>query len=450
MAMRDNKARGTGAAASHAFPSRALNGFRVSEPRPYWPVIDLFSGCGGMSYGFAIRAPFRLVAAVDAEHAKPCQGFGTLDCNRTYEANIGLAPLDRDIAQLSPEVLLAEANAGCGEPLRRGELTVLLCCPPCTDFSRAKPNNHLFDSPKNSLVSKCADFVDALLPEFVVMENARELIEGNHGHHYRQFASRLRSLGYDVSGGVHMLSTYGLPQIRERAIVVASRLGPARTLASLWDSWAVSPQAITVRRAIGHLACRVLEAGEPDSQDEMHRSPGFASPVTKRRLEAMPRDGGSWFDLANHPEADVLLVNSMKRRLAENDLGSHPDVYGRLAWDRPAATIKRECAHVGNGRYSHPEQDRLLTVREMALLQGFPETYHFVSRALANRYRHIGDAVPPLIAYQLSAIVIWMKTGVRPHPAEWVLPGTSLRADDIARVPSLGIIADRTSVSVSV
>jgi DNA (cytosine-5)-methyltransferase 1 len=125
----------------------------------------------------------------------------------------------------------------------------------------------------------------------------------------------------------------------------------------------------------------------------------------------------------------------VRARLALNDLGSHPDVYGRMAWDRPAPTIKRECAHVGNGRYAHPEQHRLLTVREMSLLQGFPADYRFASESLANRYRHVGDAVPPLISYQLSALVAWMKTGRRPAPREWALPGTSLNDCDIQAAP---------------
>ena len=57
-----------------------------------WPVIDFFSGCGGMSCGFVRRPPFRLLAAVDAEMAKPCEGFGKLGCNSTYAANIGIKP----------------------------------------------------------------------------------------------------------------------------------------------------------------------------------------------------------------------------------------------------------------------------------------------------------------------------------------------------------------------
>jgi DNA (cytosine-5)-methyltransferase 1 len=103
-------------------------------------------------------------------------------------------------------------------------------------------------------------------------------------------------------------------------------------------------------------------------------------------------------------------------------------------WDRPAPTIKRECAHVGNGRYAHPEEHRLLTVREMAVLQGFPFDYQFRARSLSNRYRHVGDAVPPLIAWQMSALAEWMKTGIKPEPEEWVMPKTVLRLQDIERV----------------
>ncbi|MBY0523370.1 MAG: DNA cytosine methyltransferase [Gemmataceae bacterium] len=67
----------------------------------------------------------------------------------------------------------------------------------------------------------------------------------------------------------------------------------------------------------------------------------------------------------------------------------------------------------------------------MALLQGFPNNFIFASDSQANRYRHIGDAVPPLISYQLSALVTWMKTGKRPQPEMWVLQDTSLRSKDI-------------------
>ena len=121
-------------------------------------------------------------------------------------------------------------------------------------------------------------------------------------------------------------------------------------------------------------------------------SPKFHSADTVARLLALPKDGGSWVDLLNHPDADRLLIPSMKRSAERGDFGSHPDVYGRLWWDKPCVTIKRECAHVGNGRYSHPEQDRQCTVRELALLNGFPRDYVFEGTSLSNKYRHVGDA----------------------------------------------------------
>jgi DNA (cytosine-5)-methyltransferase 1 len=104
-------------------------------------------------------------------------------------------------------------------------------------------------------------------------------------------------------------------------------------------------------------------------------------------------------------------------------------------WDRPAPTIKRESAHVGNGRYAHPQLDRLLTVREMATLQGFPFTYEFPVASIANRYRAIGDAVPPLIAWQIAACVGWTISGRKPSPDEWVMPDTCLAVSDIVRQP---------------
>ena len=107
-------------------------------------------------------------------------------------------------------------------------------------------------------------------------------------------------------------------------------------------------------------------------------------------------------------------------------------------WDRPAPTIKRECAHIGNGRYSHPEQDRQLTVRETAILQGFPRDYVFRASGLSNMYRHIGDAVPPLISHQLAALCEWMLTGERPDLESVLLPGTHLTPKDLEPALEIG------------
>lgn len=388
-----------------------------------WSVADFFSCGGGTSAGFSRRPEFKIVGAVDLELAKPSAGRGASDCNATYYANHDIVPLQRDMMTLTPEEFVTAAG------ICPGDLSVMISCAPCTHLSRAKPTNHLIDKRENTLVGRSGEFATALLPEVFIMENARELITGNYSHHHAALVGALRGAGYDVRSDVHFLDQFGLPQVRERALVIASRIGEARSLEDLWDGWAVRPEATTVRTALTRLAeWKAMHPNDPDGSV----FPGMTADVA-RRIAATPKDGGGWVDLARDPETRKLLTKDCLRRWMERDLGSHPDIYGRMAWDRAAPTIKRECAHVGNGRYSHPTEDRLLTVREMATLQGFPFDYKFPARAIANRYRHIGDAVPPLIAYQLSALVKWMKTGTRPEPDDWIMPTTSLRLGDLVR-----------------
>lgn len=394
--------------------------------RNTFKVADLFSGAGGASYGFRAHDRFQVVFAADRQVGKPCNGVGTLECNRTYAENMGLQPKEVDLAEYEPREMLRDAG------LKPGELDVLISCAPCTGFSRTLRKNHLEDDPRNLLVERTGLFVEVLRPKLLVMENARELIRGNFAYHSDELRQHLQAIGYSFLGEVHMLTDFGLPQSRERAIIVARSDGhPVKSMHDLWQGYTVRPEALTVRRAIGNLPA--VAAGEAHPRDPMHVSPRFGRDTTWRRLKAIPHNGGSWADLIGRPDADELLIPSMRRAIARGDFGSHPDVYGRMSWDKPAVTIKRECAHVGNGRYAHPEQDRMFTVREMAILQGFPREYRFIAGAASNMYRHIGDAVPPLISYQLAQLCCWMLTGRKPKIKECVLPGTSLIAADIRK-----------------
>ena len=393
---------------------------------------DLFSGGGGMSYGFAAHPAFAPAFAIDCQIGKPSGGAGRLGCNATYAANVGIEPLDRDLFDYGPSDLAAEAGVAAGA------VDVLAACAPCTGFSRAVNANHLRDDRRNGLIGRVADFADALRPRVVVMENARELANGNFRGHLDALLSRLDGLGYEADASVHMLTRFGLPQVRERALVIACERGlTLRTLDDLWAGQAVRCEATTVRRAIGGLP--PVSAGEVHPADPAHASPNSGA-LGMKRLRAIPHDGGSWRDLIGHPDADRLMTPAMLRHAETGRLGNHPDVYGRMAWDRPAPTVKRECTHAGNGRYCHPEQDRMVTVREMALLNGFPIDYEFVGRSLANAYRHVGDAVPPLVSFQIAHVVHWMLTGERPNLAECVLPGTTLRPGDVEHAEVAGML----------
>ncbi len=384
---------------------------------PPFSVVDLFSGAGGMSYGFHKHPDFRLMAAADAEIGKPSMGRGSLQCNSTYEKNIGIKPKSLDLSRVAPEELRAELGVG------DQKINLLCVCPPCTGFSRTNPLNHMRDDSRNSLVQKAALFASALDADIVVMENARELLQGNFKDHYNTFREHLELAGYNVAGRTYMLSRFGLPQIRERAIVIASKSRlPIYTLDALWAGHSVADEALTVKTA--------FDAIPPDATG-INSYPEFKDIRVSERLAAIPHDGGSWVDLLKNPRADKLLTNAMKRIVQLKKIGSYPDVYGRMAWNRPAPTIKRECAHIGNGRYAHPTEDRLCSIRELAILQGFPNDFVFNGNSLSNNYRHIGDAVPPLVSYQLAHLCAWMLLDKKPALSDVLLPDTHLNASHI-------------------
>ncbi len=389
-------------------------------------VLDLFSGAGGMSYGFHASPKFRVIGAADAQNGKPSSGKGRLECNKTYKANIGIEPLEADLSEVSPyeiENYLIDTSGVAN-------VDVLISCAPCTGFSRTVRKNLVEDDARNSLVSRSADFVAHFRPKIFVMENVGELLRGKFSHHFESLTKKLEKLGYSVSAEVHTLSDFGLPQTRIRSLVIACRNEfTLRTMSNLWAGRAIAKDAITVRRAIAHLPR--LAAGAIDPSDPCHISPNFSEKGLER-LSMIPPDGGSWFDLLEVSGGLGYLIPSMLKYVEQGRVGPHPDVYGRLAWDRPAVTIKRECSHTGNGRYAHPEQNRLCTVRELGILQGFPNDYRFEASSLSNMYRHVGDAVPPLVSFQIAAVAKWILTGRKPSLKEIILPKTHLSVADIS------------------
>lgn len=413
-----------------------------SQAGSRWTVVDLFSGAGGTSAGFARHGSFQIIGAADLEIGRPSEAPGSLECNRTYKANIGIEPIRADLSKITPGQLRKAIKGR--QPSWDGNVHVLLTCAPCTGFTRMKAKNHRRDDPKNSLVYRSVRFVKEFQPRVFIMENTRELITGRFTSHHQRLVLALRRLGYSVSAKVYEFHRIGLPQHRERAVLIAVRRGyKLHDLEELWAGFKVRPAATTVRRAIAKLPR--LRAGQTDRKDPLHLSPKFGERRSYERLRAIPHDGGSWTSLTRNRKTKRLLIPSMKRKVKERNLGSHCDVYGRLWWDRPAVTIKRECSHQGNGRYSHPEQNRLLTVREMATLQGFPRDYVFEAEATRKLYGHIGDAVPPLISYQLAKIAEWVLTRQRPDLIDVILPQTHLRPADIVRDTSAAPKCDRAA-----
>jgi DNA (cytosine-5)-methyltransferase 1 len=223
--------------------------------------------------------------------------------------------------------------------------------------------------------------VEALQPDLVTMENVPPLLD------QPVFAEFLRNLdGYNVAHRIVDVRDIGLPQTRKRLVLVASKLGQIE-LAAPDDA----RRTTTVRQAIGLL--RPVAAGEADPSDPLH----VASRLSETNLQRIraSKPGGTWRDWP-----DELRATCHRRSTG----ATYPAVYGRMEWDQPGPTITTQYFGYGNGRFGHPEQDRAITLREAAVLQGFPADYSFLSGeerpSFARIGRLIGNAVPvPLGEY---------------------------------------------------
>ncbi len=338
-------------------------------------VIDLFSGAGGSALGF-VRAGFRIAGAAELDP----------DACKTYEGLIGVRPLCVDLSRFPPE--RAAELWGLGP----GEADVLIGTPPCQGFTQLR-NGAGEGDPRNNLVLVFLDYVSHFRPRFLFFENVPGLARLPHG---KAFLSELRRglsrLGYRLEEREVDAADYGVPQHRRRLIVIGSRedMGappfPEPTHGdpgSLFVASGVRQPWRTVREAIGHLP--PLGPGERDPTDPMHQAPRIGERVL-RFIAQVPKDGGSRTQV---PEEEWLPCH--------RDHKGHRDTYGRLAWDRPSGVITSGCCNVSKGRFAHPEQDRALTPREAALLQGFPPDALFHG-SLASIQRQIGNAVPPPLA----------------------------------------------------
>lgn len=359
----------------------ALSEWSVDGPSPLRPkaqVLDLFSGCGGMSLGFAalgqVDGNFQLVGAVDVDAASLA----------TYRTNFKVPSLQRDVRQLAsergalPRLIKNLPDYDESRPL------VLIGCAPCQGFStHAKKRWSVGADGRNDLVRSFAEVAVALSPACVVMENVPELITGRYSHHFEVFREVMEDAGYTVKWEVHNAAEFGVPQARMRSIVIAM----PRPDFSLPEALIGPSQFRSVRQAIGDLPATT--AGAAHALDRLHRSASHRA-STLEVIRAVPHDGGSRPKGVGPACLDKVQGFS--------------DVYGRLYWDRPAITLTHYARNPASGRYTHPEQDRGLTMREAARLQSFPDTFLFDGK-FDDVFRQIGEAVPPLLAIAVARTV---------------------------------------------
>jgi DNA (cytosine-5)-methyltransferase 1 len=318
-------------------------------------AVDLFSGCGGLTTGLK-SAGFKVVGAVEIDPLAVA----------TYNGNHPEVEVRQaDIGKVTARGFMRDLG------LAPGELDLLSGCPPCQGFSRLRTKNGSSrnrDS-RNGLSSEMLRFTRAFLPKAVMMENVPGLARHQS---FRDLCSGLRSLGYHVHFGIKDAGRYGVPQRRRRLILLAGR-GFAIKLAPEAET------VVTVRDAIGSMP------SPGASGDTLHDVPERRSPRIQQLINDIPKDGGSRTDL---PHERQLPCH-------KNNDGFH-DIYGRMAWDAVAPTITGGCFNPSKGRFLHPDQNRAITLREAALLQGFPRQYSFdLTSGKEAVALMIGNALPP-------------------------------------------------------
>lgn len=328
-------------------------------------AIDLFCGCGGLSAGLR-AAGFSVVGAVDRDRL----------ASDTYKMNHrSTVVLQQSVVDVDPEELMTRLG------MKPGELGVLAGCPPCQGFSKLRTLNGRKDveEPMNDLIFQFTRFMKVFKPKTVMIENVPGLVDDDR---LTRFRGSLSQAGYKSRVGVFDAADFGVPQRRRRMILMAA-------LAERPEFAPLEVERATVRSAIATLP-------PPGSADD----PAHDYPVTRAAhvqdlISRVPKDGGSRSSLGKGAQLPC-----------HQKCDGFNDVYGRMSWSEPSPTITGGCINPSKGRFLHPEQDRAITIREAALLQGFPRGYKLdMSRGRYPTAQMIGNAFPPKFAARHAAML---------------------------------------------
>ena len=374
-----------------AYLRRTIRPARPRNPSGILQVVDLFCGCGGMTQGL-VQAAYEFGWDVNVQLALDVEP-NAVD---VYNANFGGAETacveDRFPGELGAPVSDAVAQGFAGE-LRPH---VLLGGPPCQGNSSNNNHTRRTDD-RNELYVRMARAADVLKPDVVVIENVPEVIHGK-GRVVDRAKADLERQRYSVDCRVLKLTAFGVPQMRQRHVLVASRLpnlSPAMILSA-----AEHQGKRTVGWAIGDLVDREDAPGLDSHGRPIQR--------TKERIDYL-------FDheLYRLPDSERPDCHRLKDH-------SYVSVYGRMDWDQPAQTITTGFTCMGQGCYVHPKVRRTITPREAARLQTFPDFFEFGTKTRTHLAKLIGNAVPPALTAAIGRVVIpFLECGQgRSNPAD--------------------------------
>jgi len=344
-------------------------------------AFDFFCGCGGTSKGFQC-AGIDIVFAMDID--SDAKNTFIQNFPRTTFCNKSITKLIRSDLEPTLDKCKESYKLFCG-------------CAPCQPFTKQHTESPKYDTRKN-LLTQFGNIIEEFKPDFVFVENVPGLqqVSGNKRGPFPKFKKLLRKMGYYLTYGIVAAQDYGAPQLRRRFVLLASKYGeisiPAPTHGVNFDN----PYK-TVRDAIADLPA--IAAGETYKHSRIlnHRAADL-SELNMMRIKASNPDGGG---RSNWPKKLWPACYTRINKSGKIHAG-HTDCYGRLWWDKPATGLTTRCISYSNGRFGHPEQDRAISVREAARLQGFDDTFEFTG-SLNSMAKQIGNAVPVDMAFAMGS-----------------------------------------------
>lgn len=375
-------------------------------------VFDLFCGTGGFSYGFdAINAGFRTRLGIDLLPV-PTQTF---KANHPHAETIA-----GDIRKCRRSEI---ANL---LKLHRGDIDVIVGGPPCQGFSSIRPfRSSEEDDPRNTLFEEYASFVNYFRPKVFVLENVVGLATHRSGESIQSMQECFHVLGYDSEWRILNAAHFGVPQKRERLIMIGVERGakiifPSPThsssgatighrdksrmhLPNQSDLFVEVPElasAISVMDAIGDLP-QVLSGSQVFSYD---RDPLNAYQMARRKnakeltLHVATAHSEKMLEIISHAGKNISCI---PKHLITSGFSS---CYSRLDADEPAVTITVNFVHPASNRCIHPIQHRALTPREGARIQSFDDSFIF-SGNRTQITKQIGNAVPPVLGQAIARAV---------------------------------------------
>lgn len=337
-----------------------------------YSIIESFSGPGGMSLGLE-WAGFNLLIAFDYDNYSV----------KTHNLNLGNKCHQLDAKNVTSDYLFSLVS----KPNR--PIDLFSGGPPCQGFSKQKRGAHLGDD-RNDLVSEYIRLVREISPRFFLFENVAIFGQLRGRRYVREMFDRLSD--YELYPAFYNTALYGLPQTRERFIVIGKRK-------DIKSSFHLPEPSIKKIRTVGEAL-----NGLPEPPEDFRDHPEFpnhqrarVTPANIHRFSFVPQ-GGGWQDIPFEYRLPCHQRANVKS-------GGWPDVYGRLEWNGQCPTITGGFDSFSRGRYGHPLHDRPITPREAARLQGFPDDFVFLGTRGDVRSQ-IGNVVPPPLAEAIGLSIL--------------------------------------------